>query len=203
MNKEMKQLMHQAKMTGCELFVGDTIRLLIYDKNGKVSKTYRYDHDESDYLARIKHHLDNVAKSLREMWGADFLELSPIAFSLELTVKVGAYSAFLIKTTEGEASEDEVVLLECSFNSEGLHTMSDYIANALLGEELNDADEKEEENIMDGITMTKELARVIMVMYYRMSPEEQQGIRDTGGAEVNQVISTAMKVSAEKTVMGK
>ena len=50
---------------------------------------------------------------------------------------------------------------------------------------------------MEEVTITKELARVITVMYYRMSPEEQQGIKDTAGNDINRIISTALRISAE------
>lgn len=201
MNNELKQLIHQAKLVGCSLFTGDKIRLIIYDKNGNVSKTYKYDYEESDYAIRIQHHIDRVAESLRKTWGADFLELAPIAFPLGYSIKVDNYSAKLIGTTnsKGEVSKDEIELLECPFSSEGLHAMSDYIANALLGEELNDAGEnqKEEEEIMEEVVLTKELARVITVMYFRMSPEEQQGIKDTADKNINLTIKKALKIAAE------
>lgn len=152
-------------------------------------------------LIRIRHRIDKVAEPLRKKWGAEFLELASTAFSLGYSIKIDNYSAILMRTdnSKEKVSKDEVKILECPFSSEGLHEMSDYIANALLGEEF-DTTNKEEGSIMEEVTITtisKELARVITVMYYRMSPEEQQGIKDTAGNDINRIISTALRISAE------
>ncbi len=198
MNNELKELTLRAKLTGCALLVGDKIRLIIYDKKGKIRKSYKYDYGETDYINRIRHRIDKVAEPLRKKWGAEFLELASTAFSLGYSIKIDNYSAILMGTdnSKGEVSKDEVKILECPFSNEGLHEMSDYIANALLGEEF-DTTNKEEGSIMEEVTITKELARVITVMYYRMSPEEQQGIKDTAGNDINRIISTALRISAE------
>ena len=197
MNNELKELTLRAKLTGCALLVGDKIRLIIYDKKGKIRKSYKYDYEEADYINRIRHRIDKVAEPLRKKWGAEFLELASTAFSLGYSIKIDNYSAILMGTdnSKGEVSKDEVKILECPFSSEGLHEMSDYIANALLGEEFDTTNK--EGSIMEEVTITKELARVITVMYYRMSPEEQQGIKDTAGNDINRIITTALKISAE------
>lgn len=91
-------------------------------------------------------------------------------------------------------------MLECAFSSEGLHQMSDYLAQALLGDQLSEniteKSYKEEEDIMESVVITKELAEVITIIYYRMSPEERQGIKDNAGTKVNQYITDALKISA-------
>lgn len=202
MNHDLKKLTHQARMVGCQLFVGDRIKLITYDRNGKTNKTYHYDYVEPDHIKNIKHRLDEMAKPLRKQWGGDFLELGSVAFSLGFIVEIGDYSAFLVKTVENPSVR--IPTMECAFSSAGLHRMSDYLATALINREAPDntneedvVEEKEEESIMEEVKLTRELARVIAVMYYRMSPAEQQGIRDSADVEVNRIINKALKLSAE------
>lgn len=56
---------------------------------------------------------------------------------------------------------------------------------------------KEEENIMKNVELTKELATIIAVIYYRMSPKEQQDLRDNAAPEIVEVIKNALKLAAE------
>lgn len=130
MNNELKELTLHAKLTDCALLVGDKIRLIIYDKKGKIRKSYKYDYEEADYINRIRHRIDKVAEPLRKKWGAEFLELASTAFSLGYSIKIDNYSAILMRTdnSKEKVSKDEVKILECPFSSEGLHEMSDYIA---------------------------------------------------------------------------
>lgn len=196
----MKQLIRQAKMVDCELFFGDTITLVVYSKKGRVKKKYSYDPKEPGYPAQIKNRLDKVAESLRTVWGPSFLELAPVAFPLGYTVCIDDYCATLFDPKKEE------ILLECKFNGRELYKMSDFIARSLLGDDLDVPAEqakeakkkKEEEEIMETLSMNKEMADVIAVMYYRMSPEERQGLKDTAGESVNRIIDTALKLSANR-----
>lgn len=201
MTKEMKMLVYQAKMVGCNLFVGDKITLITYNTHGGVDKKYHYDHDETDVAARIQNRLNEVAKPLRKKWGAEFHELSPVAFSLGYSITIGDYSATLIETTNprGEVNKEEVKLLECPFSSTGLHRMSEYIGNIFLSDlatdDSNDERKEEEENIME-IDLSTELANVIAIMYYRMSAKEQQDLKENADPKVVGVIMQALQISA-------
>lgn len=199
MNKptDLKALVHTAQLIGCSLYLGDKIYFVTYTSTGKVNDKYCYDHADIDCVKSIRCHIDKIAGPLRKTWGAEFMELAPIAFQLGYTVVVDDYSARLVQTT---GTEEEEELLECAFSSEGLHQMSDYLAQALLGDQLSEniteKSYKEEEDIMESVVITKELAEVITIIYYRMSPEERQGIQDNAGTKVNQYITDALKISA-------
>lgn len=196
MTKEMKMLVLQAKMVGCDLFVGDRITLITYDKHGEVDKKYHYDYD-ADYTTRIQNRLNDIARPLRKKWGEQFLELSPVAFSLGYWINIGDYSATLMGTTNSrsEVSKDEIQILECPFSSAGLHKMSDYIANIFLGDQTVNNDSEEEDDIMD-IELSPELARVITIMYYRMSAKEQQDLKENADAKTVSIIKQALQISA-------
>lgn len=196
MTKEMKILVHQAKMIGCNLFVGDRITLITYDERGKVDEKYHYDYDAD--LGRIQVRLNNIAQPLRKKWGGEFLELSSVAFSLGYSINIGDYSATLIGTTNSrsEVSKEEIQLLECPFSSAGLHKMSDYLANILMGDQ---TDNEEEDEVMENelsIELSPELARVIAVMYYRMSDKEQQDLMSNADAKIVSIIKQALQISA-------
>lgn len=198
MTKETKRLVHQARMVGCDLFATEKVTLVTYTAHGEVKEKYCYDYDDANCVDRIRSLLAEIALPLRRKWGPNFLELAPVAFTFGYTVKVGNFSAILTKPANpsDEGSQEEIRLLECPLSSAGLHRMSDYLANILLDDQsaADNSEEEKEETIMK-IELSPELAKVITIMYYRMSAKEQQDLLDNADPEVVDIIMQALRES--------
>lgn len=196
MTKDVKRLVHQARMVGCDLFATEKVTLVTYTAHGEVKEKYCY--DDANCVNRIRSLLAEIALPLRRKWGPNFLELAPVAFPLGYTVKVGNFSAILTKPANpsDEGSQEEIRLLECPLSSAGLHRMSDYLANILLDDQsaTDNSEEEKEETIME-IELSPELAKVITIMYYRMSAKEQQDLLDNADPKVVDIIMQALRKS--------
>ncbi len=197
--KELHILANQARLIGCDLFVKDDIRLIIRKPSGEVKSKHVYHFADADYIDRIQHHLAKAAETIRYIWGKEFLELAPVAFELGLCVKVGDFSATLIGTanSRSEVSKDEVTLLECPFSSTGVRLMSDYISNLLLGKQDKSQNIEKEEEKMGEVVLDANLAKVITIMYYRMSAKEQQDLKDNTDPEIFQIVKKSLEISAK------
>lgn len=220
MNSELKKLAKQAKNIGCGLFTDDCITLITYNAEGKVDQKFRYNYNDANYIDSIRNCLIEFTEPFRKKWAPEFLELAPVAFPLGYSIEIGYLSANLMGTTnsKSEVSKEEICLLECPFNRDGVHQMSDYLADVYMGiqpqrkksedeikeqrqqkeREVEEEKQKEKEDIIMGAKeMDAETARAIAVIFYRLTAEEQQNLKNGRDEAVKDLITRALKISAE------